>query len=99
MPEPTKSPEELYTVGSAAKYLGLSIVQTKRYIYEHKSLRPDFVALTTRPSREEWYGRPVILLFRRETLDAFKPTIKPRGRPRKVAAADPEPGESGPGPA
>jgi excisionase family DNA binding protein len=59
----------LFTVREAAQYLGVSVRTIKYHIYESGDLAPDLQVGKT-------------LVFRRETLDRFKRSRRPAGRPR-----------------
>jgi hypothetical protein len=63
--------KQFFTTKEAAEYLDLSIASIKYHTHKTKKLRG------------EKYGHT--LLFTRETLDVFKATPRPVGRPPKIA--------------
>ena len=65
-------PERLFSTAEAADYLGLKVETVKYHLYQSGYLQADVVL-----------GRT--LGFYQSTLDRFKVTVPPPGRPRKTA--------------
>ena len=66
-------PERLFSTAEAAEYLGLKVETVKYHLYQSGHLKADIVL-----------GRT--LGFYQSTLDQFKATVPPPGRPRKKSS-------------